>query len=146
MGFDQPYYTTEIPEAERAKRVFLTSDLCVLDNQHFFIRCILFLNIRGSADAFAIGIWSSLSKANFLRYQTDYENDMSDWDPMFGYLSNRLRCYPDTLALKLNVQTGIAGTRPTVQLEPTDHPLAIDQRDGIPLEKVLEIVAPFLNH
>ena len=122
IGYDQPDYTKDIPETERAKRVFLNSDLCVLDDQHFFIRCMLFLKIRGSNDDFAFGIWSSLSKANFLRYQANYDNDMSEWEPMFGYLSNRLPLYPDTLALKLAVQTGPAGARPAVRLEPTDHP------------------------
>jgi hypothetical protein len=65
---------------------------------------------------------------------------------MFEYLSNRQSQYPDTLALKLVVQTGTKGARPSVRLEPTDHPLTIDQRDGIALETLLEIVGPFWAH
>jgi hypothetical protein len=146
MGYGQPDYTKEISGPEREKRVFLTSDLCVLDDEFYFVRCLLFLKIRGTGENFTWGIWSSLSKENFSRYQKAYDEDMSDWAPMFGYLSNRLPHYPDTLSLKLSVQTGIRGARPSVQLEPTDHPLAIDQRDGLALEKLLEIVGPHLAH
>jgi hypothetical protein len=145
VGYDQPHYTKDILGAERVGRIFLTSDLCVLDEQYFFIRCVLILKVRGANDDLTFGVWSSLSEANFLRYRTDFDRDMSDWEPMFGYLSNRLPHYPDTLALKLAVQTGSIGTRPTLRLEPTDHPLAIDQQHGIALEKV-GIVAPFLTH
>jgi hypothetical protein len=146
VGYDQPHYAKDIVEPERSGRVFLTSDLCVLDDEFFFVRCILPLKIRGTDDDFMWGIWNSLSKANFLRYQASYDDDMSDWEPMFGYLSNQLPQYPDTLFLKLMIQTGAKGARPSVQLEPNDHPLAMDQRDGIALEKLLEIVGPFLAH
>lgn len=146
LGYSQPDYTADIAGPEREKRVFLTSDLCVLDGEFFFIRCQLPVKVRRTAEDFAWGIWSSLSKQNFLRYQASYEDDMSDWEPMFGYLSNRLPYYPDTLSLKLSVQTGPKGTRPSAQLEPTDHPLAIEQRNGMTLEKLLEIIAPYLAH
>jgi hypothetical protein len=146
IGYDQPYYTKDIVGADRDKRVYLTSDLCVLDNEFFFIRCLLSLKVRGADEVFAWGAWSSLSKENFLRYQASYDEDMSDWEPMFGYLSNQLPHYPDTLALKLSVQPGARGDRPSLQLEPTDHPLAVDQRAGLTLEKLLEIVGPYLAH
>jgi hypothetical protein len=146
VGYREPYYIAGISASEREKRVFLTSDLCVLDSEFFFVRCLLFLKVRGTGENFAWGVWSSLSKDNFLRYQKSYDDDMSDWEPMFGYLSNQLSHYPDTLGLKLSVQPGTQGVRPSVQLEPTDHPLAIDQRDGMTLEKLLEIVGPYLAH
>ena len=146
IGYDQPHYTKDIAGPERGRRVFLTTDLCVLDNEFFFVRCLLSLRIRSSDDDFKWGIWSSLNKTNFLRYQASYDDDMSDWEPMFGYLSNRLPDYPETLALKLSVQTGTKGARPEVRLEPTDHPLAIDQRDGIAFAKLLEIASPFIAH
>ena len=146
MGYQEPYYTNEIDVSEKERRVFLTSDLCVLDGKFFFIRCLLPIKVHGTDEDFSWGIWSCLSKENFLRYQASYDEDMSDWEPMFGYLSNRLPDYPDTLNLKLSVQPGPRRARPTVQLEPTDHRLAVDQREGITLEKLLEIVSPYLAH
>ena len=146
VSYDRPYYVTEVPEADFASRVFLTSDLCVLDNEHFFIRCVLPFRIRRTEDDLYWGVWSTLSEVNFVRYQAAYDEDTSDWEPMFGYLANRLPGYPDTLALKVSVQTQGEGDRPVLTLEPTDHPLAIEQRDGMSLEHVLEIVGPFMEH
>ena len=36
--------------------------------------------------------------------------------------------------------------RPDIELEPTDHPLAIEQREGIPVARVAKILAHFLHH
>lgn len=146
MGYSEPGYAADIPPAERATRLFLTSDLCVLDNEHFFIRCVLPIAIKGSDEVFCYGIWSSLSKENFLRYQSSYDEDMSDWEPMFGWLSNWIPGYPDTRSLKLSVQPGAIGKRPSATLEPTDHPLAVEQREGISLNRLAEIVSPAIHH
>lgn len=145
IGYDRPYYATGMTD-EQKSLVFLTSDLCVIAETDFFIRCVLPVPIKGTGETFGWGVWSSLSEQNFLRYQSSYDEDMSDWDPMFGYLSNQLPDYPDTLLLKLSVQPRARGLRPLLTLEPTDHPLAIDQREGISLEDVLKLVGPFLAH
>jgi hypothetical protein len=36
------------------------------------------------------------------------------------------------MLLKTNVHTRARGLRPTVELEPTDHPLAVEQREASP--------------
>jgi len=145
MAYDEPLYASQIAVPERTKRVFLTSDLCVVDDAHFFVRGLLHLPVVGTGETFAWGVWSSLSKTNFMRYQQHYNEDMSDWQPMFGWFSNSLPDYPDTLNLAVSVQTGGKGKRPLLTLEPTDHPLAQDQAHGISLERVLAVVGPFLH-
>jgi len=40
---------------------------------------------------------------------------------------------------------GELGTRPLVELELTDHPLAVDQRDGIEQARLQEIVIGLLH-
>jgi hypothetical protein len=145
VAYDRPLIANEIPDEEKTTRLFLTTDLCVVDSKSFFIRCLLAVPIKGTGENFGWAIWSSLSEKNFLRYRKHYDDDMSDWEPMFGYLSNRLPEYPDTLSLKLSVQTRAQGDRPTVIMEPTDHPLAVDQREGMSLELALKIVDPFLH-
>lgn len=145
IGYDRPLYAAEIPREEQDGRVFLNSDLCVVDNEHYFIRCILLVPVIGLDQEFGWGIWSTLSKSNFERYRQHFDDDLSNWPAMFGYLSNRLPEYPDTLNLKLSVQTKKRGERPHVILEPTEHPLAVDQRCGMPLERALVIAGPFLH-
>jgi len=54
----------------------------------------------------------------------------SEEPPMFGWLSTNLPPYPQTVNLKTSVHLRNDGLRPFIELEPTDHPLAIEQRDG----------------
>lgn len=145
LGYDEPAIAADIPSQDKPARVIITSDLCEIDNEFFFVRCNLRLPIKESDESFSFGIWSSLSKTNFKRYQAHFDEDMRDWDPMFGWFSNQLPNYPATLGLKLSVQTGAKGMRPLARLEPTDHPLSTEQREGITLEKVLEFVSPWLH-
>jgi hypothetical protein len=37
------------------------------------------------------------------------------------------------------------GWRPLVELEATDHPLSVEQREGIPVARVRELIAPFMG-
>jgi hypothetical protein len=62
-----------------------------------------------------------------------------DEPPYFGWLSNSIDLYPETLNLKTNVSFRDIGQRPYIELEPTDHPLAIEQREGISVDRVRQI-------
>lgn len=121
----------------------LTEDFCILRGEHRFIRGVLGLPIAGSGGAvLGFGVWSSLSEASFLAYaETFNAGGAGTAGPWFGWFSNRLPFYPDTLNLKCRVHPQDGRRRPQIELEPTDHPLAIDQRQGIPLDRVLEIYA-----
>ncbi len=63
---------------------------------------------------------------------------------MFGWLNSRLPLYPDTLNLKTNVHLR-AAIRPWIELESTDHPLALEQQEGITLERVQEIAMRLMH-
>ena len=54
--------------------------------------------------SFGIGAWVSLSEPNFKWYVDHPEADNRDQgDPWFGWLSNSVPVYPETLGLKTNV-------------------------------------------
>jgi hypothetical protein len=59
--------------------------------------------------------------------------------PWFGWFSNRLKGYPDTLNLKCNVQPQDGRQRPLIRLQDPQHPLAIEAREGITFERLREI-------
>ena len=63
--------------------------------------------------------------------------------PFFGWLSSALKVYPDTFNLKTHVHLR-ADLIPLVELEPTDHPLAVEQRNGITVDRVVEIAEALL--
>jgi hypothetical protein len=86
------------------------------------------------------------SAASFQRAQELFDrNPDADEKPRFGWLCNEIRIYqPSTLHLKTSVHFQPLNGRSLIELEPTDHPLAIEQRDGITLERVQEIVAALM--
>jgi hypothetical protein len=120
---------------------FLSEDFCVLNNEHHFVRCILELPILGAdTECFAFGTWSTLSKKNFALYTKTFDSgNQGELGPWFGWFSNRLRGYPDTFNLKCQVHLRSGRVRPHIQLEPFDHPLVREQRDGITFDRLLEI-------
>ena len=143
---DAPDYWAQIPESERAQHGKCDSDLCMIDRRDFFVRGCLEIPIIGRDDRFVWGMWVSVSETNFHRIldlwtAPDAENE----PPMFGWLCNDIPLYPRTLELATHVHLRSGGRRPAIELEPTDHPLAIEQRDGISIARVEEIAAQLMR-
>jgi hypothetical protein len=146
FGADAPAAYYGVPESERQERCELTSDACMIDGEHFFIRGRLEIPVVDGPRPFVWGVWTSLSKQNFKRTAELWETPGREKEPpYFGWLCTELPLYSSTLHLKTNVQTRPVGQRPLVELEPTDHPLAVEQRTGITMERVLEIVEAVLH-
>lgn len=107
----------------------------------FFARACLELPVHGEAEPFIWGVWVSLSGPSFETFKTSLEmTARSHLGPFFGWLSAALPLYSSTENLKtlLHLRDGI---RPHLELEPTDHPLAVEQRNGISVDRVAEIYA-----
>lgn len=64
---------------------------------------------------------------------------------MFGWFSSELAPYPSTLNLPTMAQTRPVGQRPTVEMMPSWHPLATEQRLGITMRRVEEIASAVLH-
>jgi hypothetical protein len=144
IAFRSPYYYDVLPEAGRGPRVFLDSDFCQVDDD-YFIRGCLELPIIGRDEVFSYGVWISVSETNFGHYRETFH--MEDPPPAryLGWLSNQLPGYPDTLRLKAAAHVRPHNQRPYIELEPTDHPLAVRQRDGIAIEEVIKACSDVLH-
>lgn len=140
FGPDAPGSWEALPVGERAARARLTEDLCEIDGQYFFVRGRIEIPILGSDEVFAWLTWSSLSKETFQRTRDLWlVKGREKEPPYFGWLNSVLPGYPNTSNLKLLVHTRPVGERPWFQLEPTQHPLSIEQREGISWQRVHEI-------
>ena len=143
---EAPEYWYDIPAGERERRAVLTPDFCTLDDRYYFIGGCLELPILGTGEKFVFGVWVSLSEASMRRAEELSRSNMSDDDsPAVGWLSTNIRSYPGALRLKAAVHSSSANLRPIVELEPTDHPLSRDQRQGITMERAQEIVAALMH-
>jgi hypothetical protein len=139
-GAEAPFYYDDTPAVERDKRFYLTDDTCTMDNEHFFVRGCIEIPVIDNLEPFIWNVWVSLSETSFNRVLELWETEgRENEEPYFGWLSTSIPDYPETLNLKINVHTRHVGIRPFIELESTDHPLAVEQREGITLERVREI-------
>ncbi|MFF2438752.1 DUF2199 domain-containing protein [Streptomyces sp. NPDC058107] len=145
-------YSTKAPDVwdpsfESDPDSMLSSDQCVIKGQHFFIRGLIEIPVIGSQDVFSWGVWVSLSRDNFTRALEVWNTEGREAEkPYFGWLSTDLALYSEgTTNLRTNAHTRPVGKRPFIELEPTDHPLAVEQRTGITQDRVREIAMAVLH-
>lgn len=120
-------------------------DLCRVGSHQFILA-----NIElpyGHDQKFVWTCWISQSAASFQRVNERWEaEDRVNDESTFGWLSNVLPTYePTTWALKARVHQRAVGERPWVELEPTDHPLSVEQRDGIGDARIAAIYHAFTH-
>ena len=147
LSFHVPAPAVWSPELEDREDSILDDELCVIHGEHHFIRGLIRVPVVGHDVCFEWGVWASLSEGNFRR-------TIEGWDragrekmaPMFGWLSVALPTFAEpTLSLKTMVHTQPIGHRPLIELEPTDHPLAVEQREGISWAQLQRRVAVLLG-
>jgi hypothetical protein len=66
-GAEAPVYWFGIPARQRKRRCVLSSDQCIIDDEHFYILGNLEIPVIGSKEKFSWGVWVSLSAQNFAR-------------------------------------------------------------------------------
>jgi hypothetical protein len=142
FAVNAPDHWFEIPDSERENRGRLTSDICIIDGKNKFVRGCLEVPIIDHDDIFVWGVWVSVSAKSFDHLHELWDADVIENEPpMFGWLCNNISIYPATMSLKTHLYPRAGSERPLIELEPTDHPLAVEQRTGIMLDRVQEIVA-----
>ena len=148
FGAEAPLQWEMIPEEERSGSQ-LGEEQCVIEGRlgnGYYLRGRLEIPIRGSGGTFTWGVWCSLSESSFLEIAAHWDDPRRvQMGPYFGWLSTSLPGYPDTFLLKTNVHQQLPGIRPLVELEPTEHPLAVEQREGIAPERLQALVSSLLH-
>lgn len=147
-GTDAPDLFYALSEEDR-EEVERNDDICIIettDYNAYFIAGNLEIPIHGSEDVFTWTVWVSLSEPNMQATLARWETPGRENDPpCFGWLSTSLPGYPDTLNLKTLVHMRPVGQRPLIELEPTDNPLAVEQRIGITWDRIQEIAETVLH-
>lgn len=147
FGWPAPHPYDGLSDADRDTIATLTPDTCILrygDVTDYFARTTLEIPIHGVAEPFLWGVWVSLSEKSFERYTSTWERH-DEADRWFGWFSNQLPYYPDTMNLKTTVRPRNGGQRPIIALEETDHPLSLHHHHGISRE-LAQAIAEFAMH
>jgi hypothetical protein len=145
IGCDRPAQFWDVAQAERARRIKLTSDTCVIDDELFFVRGVIEISIHDYPENFGFGVWVSHKKENFESYVTDPNS--AEVGPFFGWLSTEIAYYsPSTQLLKTMAHYRGDNLRPSIILEPSDHPLSQDQQNCITIDKAFKIVHYYMKN
>jgi hypothetical protein len=143
---DAPLHYYSIPEPERRRRCKLTTETCVVDKKVFFARGCIEIPVHGEADPFIWGAWVSLSAESFKKFKSSlWRWKRSKLGPLSGCLSADFVVYPEIENLQATLHLQDDGIRPRIELAPTDHPLAVEQREGISIGRVAEIYAACMH-
>ncbi|MBR0896963.1 DUF2199 domain-containing protein [Bradyrhizobium tropiciagri] len=146
FGAEAPLYFYSLPDDERAGRCVLDADTCIVDQKYFFVRGSLEIPVHGEDEPFIWGVWVSLSEQRFREFVACLGlAERAHVGPFFGWLSAEIDMYPSTENLKTHLHLRDNGVRPYIELEPTNHPLAVEQREGITVDRVAEIYAHYVH-
>jgi len=147
FGWNFPIAYLDVPE-EKRNEVYLTEDLCAIENlcvigdEHFFIKGCIDIPVIGHDDSFMWGVWVKVSEDDFYEYQDLLGVEKrSGHGPYSGYLSAYIDLYPPIENLKVIMHIRDNGTRPYIEIKAKEHPLTIEQQNGITLVRVGEIYA-----
>ena len=146
ISYKNPADYFKIPPNERAKRVQITEDVCVIDNNEFYIRGVLPLPIIDSNDDFRWGVWARIEKQDFMIYLKYWDGNIPEKLPaLSGHLSGEIKDYPESDMLPVEIYLQSKNQRPIFKVLSAKTPLGIDQEKGITLEKVHSFVEPLLK-
>lgn len=140
-SFGAPAVAWQIPAEETRERFTIHNEFAIIDKQPFVQGCIP-IRVIGRDTPFYWTVWASLSARDFARaahlqsVPDEYRRKEPDYE---GALANRIKIYPDTMGLKLQIETRPFGQKHFFRLSPADHPFVAEQRDGISLARLREI-------
>lgn len=141
FGCKAPLHYEELSKEDKQLIATLTDDICPVtmpECASYFARALLELPIHGTLEPFLWGVWVSLSKESFEKYTLTWD-DHDESDSYFGWFSNHLPYYPDTVNLKTRVRPRNGGGRPILELQLTDHPLAMHFHHGMTILEAQQI-------
>jgi hypothetical protein len=144
-SYTYPDAVLAVPATERDSRTVRGADICGVRHAgdvpaQVFLRAVLPIPVRGTAQACNWGIWVELSVAAMDRiYELWSAPEQSTEPPFDARLANALQGYEATLGLRGSLQLVGPKSRPHFTLDGSiAHPLVREQADGVFPERVLE--------
>jgi hypothetical protein len=141
-----PLAIAAISSEELEQRVVFSPDQCVVDGRDFYLRGRISVPVEGRDEPFIWGVWAEVSPKSFIRTNELWTVEGRENEAPFpGWLDTELFLYGDTINLEVRVQTMPVGRRPHFEIADEEHPLAIEQRRGITLDRVQQIAEAILH-
>lgn len=145
IGFARPGDYLAVPRGQRERRCKFTDDGGIIDGRRYYIRGVALVPVRDTDDQFAWGLWVRVSRKDFERYRTLWNADGSNEPPFSAQLSVEDNPgYEGLDGHEVEVRLRSASERPSFQLVESEHRLSREQREGITLHRVEEMLRELL--
>ena len=133
-----------LPEEEREGRALVSpgGDFASLDEDRHFVRALIEVPIDDGG-VFGWGVWVRLEVEQLEAVVTTWADDGSAGEQYPGRLATQLPAYGTTEGLPGTLRLRNADLLPLFELDPGSSPLAIEQRDGIDVERARELAEPY---
>jgi hypothetical protein len=135
IGFAWPdaTFALSVPEAEqKALRAGKNEDALVMRDHLYFVRGWAPVPIREGGE-YGLGFWLQVSRADF----QDFESRKRMKHPTYqGTIANQTLLLAPSLGMKAEMYARADDQRPGLRFKDASHPLAMAQRDGVPVETV----------
>jgi hypothetical protein len=144
LTFRRPDDVAKLPAEDRERLVRENSDLCIIEEDRFFVRAVLPLPVETREDPYCIGLWVEVSRDTFDHiYHLWDSEDQSAEPPFAARIANEIPTAAGSLGLEAELQLTGPRTRPKVFLAPANHQLYLEQTRGIDVHRVSEYTALF---
>lgn len=70
LSYRRPDAVAALSVEERAFGVFENDDVCVIDDEHYFLRTTLPMPVNGRLDGYQIGVWVEVSQDVFVHFKS----------------------------------------------------------------------------
>jgi len=144
LAYSLPDPIFHLTPEEREARTVVSTDLCILDDARYFIRCVLSVPVEGYVEDFEYGPWVEVGADDFSRYSVWFNLGVSPgWQSVKGRIAN---AFPEMEQTTLGLECTVIlpdddDQRPLVQVHDIGHPLYDEQLNGMQLVRVTELVA-----
>ncbi len=141
-----PLAVLRVAPEEIDERIVMTADQCVIDGREFYLRGRIPVPVHGLEEPFIWGVWAEVGPKDFFRSNELWSTPGREAEPAFkGYLDSDLFIFGNTINLEVMVETQVVGRRPHFTVIDPAHGLARDQREGMSMERVVEIAEMILH-
>lgn len=140
IAYRRPVQYFMVPEHARPLRVRESDDVCIIDDEIFAIRGMLYVPVPEIDSNFGWGVWAKISRSDFEHYWAMWDEDGSDHPPFQGRLDVEPKCYDGLYDHEVRVQLRTPDERPIFTLMPSSHRLYREQCSGYSVERVWEVV------
>jgi hypothetical protein len=135
FAFQRPDVIWKLSDQEREQRARESDDLCVLDEQRYYVR------LTSQDVDWGLGLWVEVSFEAFKRYHELYDVDGSNEPGFTGRIANHMMAFPDARGAEVDVQLRIASERPLLTfVDGARGTLALTHRNGLDAGALHEVI------